>query len=35
MAYLEQGDAALRRLGVAILPPAPPEEDEALRAMRR
>jgi hypothetical protein len=35
LAYLEQADAVLRRHGVAVLPPAPPAEDEALRAMRR
>jgi hypothetical protein len=35
MAYLEQADAVLRRHAVAIVPPAPPEEDEMARAGRR
>jgi hypothetical protein len=31
MAYLDEADAVLRRHGVAILPPAPPDEAAARR----
>jgi hypothetical protein len=35
MAWLEAADDVLERHGIAVLPPLPPEEDQALRGTRR